>query len=232
MEDFVYNVKDKDKCWYKKVCDCSRCGENFCIRNYKMNCLSYLGLLEGKNKYPVGLRLDAQHTDKDAFSMLKNLQSNINDFVTQGKNLLIFSEKTGNGKTTWSTKLLMSWFDSIWSTSDLECRGLFISMPKLMSALKENITRPNEYFKYVNDNIVNADLVVWDEFNHKDYTEFEHDYLLNIISQRLSLGKSNIYTANNSIDAMNKKLGTRLSSRVIGASIKVELKSGDWRGIE
>ena len=231
MEDFVYNVKDKSKCWYNKVCDKNRCGENFCIRHYKMSCLSYLGLLEGKHKYPVPLKLEGNDTDRDAFNELKNIQNNVNDFVNSGKNLLIFSQNTGNGKTTWSCKIMMSWFDSIWATTDLECRGLFISLPKLMSAMKENIAKSNDYFQYVNDNIINADLVIWDELNHKDYTEFEHDYLLNILSQRLSLGKSNIFTANNSLDTISKKLGTRLSSRIIGSSIKVELKSRDWRGV-
>lgn len=231
MDDFTYSIKDKDKCWYKKVCDGNRCGENFCIRHYKMSCLTYLGLLEGKNKYPIQLRLDSNRTDADAYAQLKDIQTNVNEFVSSGKNLLLFSEKTGNGKTSWATKIMLSWFDSIWASTDLECRGLFVSLPKLITAMKENITKPNEYFQYVNDNIVNADIVIWDELNHKDYTEFEHDYLLNIISQRLSLGKSNIYTANNNLSTINSKLGTRLASRVIGGSVKVELKCSDWRGV-
>ena len=156
--------------------------------------------------------------------------TNINDFVLTGKNLLIYSENPGNGKTEWSKKLLLSWFDSIWSSTDLECRGLFVSLPKLISAMKSNISKSNEYFQYVNENLLTADIVVWDEMNYKDYSEFEHEYLLNVIDQRMSMGKSNIFTTNFRLDEIRKKLGSRLSSRVINNSIKVEFKGKDKRG--
>ena len=230
MDEFVYNVKEKDRCWYKSICDGSRCGENFCIRHYKMSCLTYMALLEGRYKYPIPLKLYPDSPDRDAFLKLRGIQTNIKDFVNNGKNLLIFSKFTGNGKTSWAVKIGLSWLDAIWASTDLCCRCLFVSLPKLMSAMKENIGRPNEYFQYVNENIINADLVIWDEINYKDYTDFEYDFLLNIISQRMSLGKSNIYTTNYDLPEIEKKLGTRLSSRVIGGSIKVEMNGKDMRG--
>ena len=229
MNDFVYDIKEKEKCWYKSVCDKQRCGNNFCIRHYKMCCLIYMALMEGKQKYPVPLKLNEKGDDREAFATLKKIQSNVKDFVLEGKNLLIYSKNTGNGKTTWATKIGLTWLDSIWSSTDLTCRCLFISLPKLMSAMRENISKPNEYFQYVNENIVNADLVIWDEINYKEYSDFEHDFLLNVISQRLSLGKSNIYTTNYDLDGISKRLGTRLSSRIINASIKVELIGRDRR---
>lgn len=230
MNDYIYDVKEKDKCWYEAVCDKSRCGETFCIRHYKMDCLTHMAMMDGKLKYPIQLKLDANGTDRDAYRQLKEIQTNIEDFVLNGKNLLIYSENTGNGKTEWSKKLLLSWFDHIWPTTDFICRGLFISLPKLMNAMKENITSPNEYFQYVNDNIVNADLVIWDEINYKDYSTFEHDYLLNIISQRLAIGKANIYTTNYKLPIIESKLGSRLCSRIVGSSIKIEFKGFDKRG--
>lgn len=229
MNDFIYDSKEKQKCWYKSICDGSRCGETFCIRHYKMSCLTYMALMEGVLKYPPKLSVDAENGDGKAFSELKKIQSNVNDFVTKGKNLLIYSKNTGNGKTTWASKIGLSWLDSIWSTTELKCRALFISLPKLMAAMKDNISKPNEYFQYVSENIVDADLVIWDEINHKEYSGFEHDFLLNVISQRLTLGKSNIYTTNYGLEEIDAKLGTRLGSRVVNASIKVELIGRDRR---
>ena len=231
IEKYSYDISEKQKCWYKSICDGTKCGEKFCIRHYKMSCLTYMACMEGNLKYPIQLRLDSARTDQAAFYRLKEIQNNINTFVGSGKNLLIYSANTGNGKTEWSKKLLLSWFNSIWATTDFECRGLFVSLPKLMSAMKENITKPNEYYQYVNDNIVNADLVVWDEINYKDYSGYEHDYLLNIISERLALGKSNIYTTNYTLDVINVKLGSRLASRIVGQSEKVEFCSNDKRGL-
>lgn len=227
--EYTYNTGEKEKCWYKDICDKSKCGEEFCIRHYKMDSLTHLATMEGNQKYPIQLKLDSDGTDREQFKYLKETQSNIKDFVESGKNLLIYSEKTGNGKTEWGKKLLLSWFNSIWPYTELECRGLFISMPRFMNAMKENISTSNEYFQYINDNILKADLVVWDEINYKDYTTFEHDYLLGVISQRLAEGKSNIYTTNYSLPVIEQKLGTRLSSRIVGASIKVEFKGKDKR---
>ena len=75
--------------------------------------------------------------------------------------------------------------------------------------MKENISKPNEYYQYVNDNIVNADLVIWDEINYKEWSSYEQDYVLNIISQRLAIGKSNIYTSNYNLKTIEERLGSR-----------------------
>lgn len=227
--EYTYDINSKDKCWYKSICDHSKCGNDFCIRHYKMDCLTSMALLEGNQKYPIQLKLDADGTDRDAFYKLRDIQNDIKNFVSSGKNILIYSENTGNGKTEWTKKLLLSWFDSIWPYTDFECRGLFISMPKFMIAMRENIKEPNDYFKYINDNIIKADLVVWDEMNYKDLSQFEHDYLLSVISQRISIGKSNIFTTNYSLPIIEQRLGTRLASRIIGSCIKIEFKGKDKR---
>lgn len=225
--EFIYNSENKDKCWYKDICDKSRCN-GFCIRNYKMDSLAYLATMEGNQKYPVSLKPDK--VDYDKFIRLKEIKNDIKSFVESGKNLLIYSINTGNGKTEWAKKLLLSWFDSIWPYTELECRGLFISMPKFIQAMKENISKPNDYFEHINSNIIETDLVVWDELNYKDLTQYEHDYLLNIISQRTSIGKANIFTTNYDLPTIEQKLGSRLSSRIIGYSEKIELKGSDKRG--
>lgn len=229
MEEYKYSIFEKEKCWYKKICDKSKCGEEFCIRHYKMDYLTYLATLEGKQKYSIDLYPDKE--DYAAFSRLKEIKNNINNFVNEGKNLLIYSKNTGNGKTEWSKKLLLSYLNSIWSSTDLKCRALFISMPRFIQAMKENISKENEYFQFINENVSSVDLVIWDEINYKDWTQFELDYMLNIISQRLSTGKSNIYTTNYDLDIISKKLGTRLASRVIGSSELIEFVGKDQRNV-
>ena len=230
MTEITYNYKDKENCWYKKICDCSKCdADSFCIRHYKVDYLVQAATLEGKQKYPITLKPD--QVDYEAFVTLKEIKNDIENFVKDGKNLLIYSKHTGNGKTEWSKKLLLSWFNSIWHSTEMSCRGLFISMPKLVAAMKENISKPNEYFQFVNSNIIRADLVVWDELNYKEWTQFELDFMLNAISQRVAIGKSNIYTTNYDIPVIEERLGTRLASRIIGCSKCVEFKGLDKRGL-
>ncbi len=230
MKDFEYDINTKEQCWYKAICDHSKCGNEFCIRHYKIDALTHMATLEGKQKYPIPLKPDA--VDYEAFTKLKNIKSDIKNFVESGKNLLIYSENTGNGKTEWLKKELLAYFDSIWPFTDIECRGLFVSMPKFISAMKANISKENAYFKYVDENIISADLVIFDEINYKDWTPFEQDYMLNVISQRLAIGKSTMYSTNYNLQTIEQKLGTRLSSRIIGQSITIEFKGSDKRNAE
>jgi len=227
--EYIYNELEKDKCWYKDICDHSKCS-TFCIRHYKMDALLHMATMEGKLKYPVTLKPD--NVDYDAYIRLRDIKNNIKEFVTNGNNLLIYSKNTGNGKTEWCKKLLLSWFDSIWPFTEFECRGLFVSLPKFIGAMKENISKPNEYYQFVNENIVNADVVVWDEMNYKDYSSFELDYLLSVIGQRIAIGKSNIFTSNYDLPQISERLGSRLSSRIIGCSEAIEFKGTDKRGME
>ena len=90
--DYTYDINEKDKCWYLKVCDKSRCGDDFCVRHYKMSCLISMACMEGKQRYPIPLKLDADKADKDAYDKLRAIQDDIYNFVTQGKNLLIYSK--------------------------------------------------------------------------------------------------------------------------------------------
>jgi DNA replication protein DnaC len=55
--------------------------------------------------------------------------------------------------------------------------------------------------------------------------------MLNVISQRLSKGLSNIYTTNYDLETISKMLGTRLASRIIGCSEHVEFVGKDRRNV-
>lgn len=224
-----YNPKTKSDCWYKKVCQEGKCGEDFCVRHFKMDYLVRCALLEGKQRYSIPLYPDT--SDLEAFKRLKTIQTSINDFVNNGNNLLIYSKICGNGKTEWAKKLLLSWFGSIWHTTDFECRGLFISMPRFIHEMKENISKPNERYQYISDNLHTADLIVWDEINYKEWTAFEQDFMLDVIGHRIAVGKSNIYTTNYDLPTIEKRLGARLNSRIVGCSEIIELKGKDKRGV-
>ena len=78
--DIKYDITEKEKCWYKDICDHSRCNNTFCIRHYKMSTLISMACMEGKQRYPVKLVLDADKIDKEAFLALKDIQKNIPAF--------------------------------------------------------------------------------------------------------------------------------------------------------
>ena len=92
-----------------------------------------------------------------------------------------------------------------------------------MLALKDDITTKNAYVAYIKENVLEADLVIWDDIAAKMGSEFELTHLLNIIDNRLALGKSNIYTSNLNRQQLYNALGERLTSRIANMSIDIEL---------
>lgn len=224
-----------ESCWYKDHCQKKFCGpgheKDFCKRNYVMNQLADFALLQGKQRYPA--KLQVPRDDAEAYRRLVNIQSNIGEFVQTSQNLLIYSKNTGNGKTEWAKKLLLSYLDSIWPVTAIECRALFVSMPSFLPSAKDSVNGRKEVFSlydYVKSVCDTADLIVWDEISYKQWTDFEIAEMQRIIDRRIQLGLSNIYTSNYTAEELSGLLDTRLASRIVGASNKVEFVSGDKRG--
>lgn len=132
----------KDQCKkYKRCKDCD--SESFCIKLYKINELYDLALLSDSQKKRLTLKLDTSMRDRDAFSRLKSIEDSIENFVLDGKNLYLHSSISGNGKTSWSVRLIQAYINSIWYKSDLTCKALFINVPRFLLALKDNISFPS-----------------------------------------------------------------------------------------
>lgn len=218
-----------EKCFLYDVCNHLDCDKDFCIRKYKMDSLYTAALMTESQKKHLVLKVDADGTDLEEFKQLAEIEKNIDKFVAEGKNLYLHSANCGCGKSSWSIRLIEAYFNKIWVRSEIKCRALFISVPRFLLALKDNITARNEYFNYIKDNVLEADLVVWDDIAAKMGSEFELTHLLNIIDNRIASGKSNIYTSNLNRQQLYSALGERLTSRVANMSIEIELHGADKR---
>lgn len=225
MECFVKDICKK----YQKDKSCET--NNFCIKNFKLTELYSLSLLSRSQWDRIQLVLDEDLCDKEAFNILHNIEINIKDFVSNGKNLFIFSTGVGNGKTSWAIRLLQAYMNSIWPESDLKCRCLFINVPRFLLTLKDSITNNSDYINHIKENVLDVDLVVWDELGIKSLTTYEHEHLLNLINTRLDKNKSNVYTSNLFGSELEDKIGSRLYSRVTNMSTNIQFFGKDKRGI-
>ena len=222
----------RDKCWKYHYTDAScRHNNEYCVKLFKVDYLLSQALIPLQHRGYMPLRLDADGTDREQFNELKNIESNIVEFVEKGTNLFIHSKNCGNGKTQWSIRLLQENVNKIWHTSALECRVLFVSVPQLLTALKNNISQTDEYAEHIKKNISNADLVVFDEIASKAGTSFELEQLLIMINDRIDNGKSNIYTSNVCGVDLLQSVGDRLYSRIANMSVDIELFGRDKRGL-
>lgn len=229
-------------CWYKDICkkynscDCN----DMCIRFTEMlHMMKYSGI--PSSRYGIQ-HLQAIKSDLDAYNKLKSIQNNIKDFVDSGRNLYIYSENTGNGKTTWAIKLLQSYFNSVWAGNGLKVRGFFIPTQAFLLDKKNtqfnNASEEDKLFSIVDGfgnnllttkNILNVDLIVWDDFVIKTLSTYDYTNLFAILDQRYLNGKSNIFTSGSSIEELDALCGAKISSRIKMNCDIIKFSSNDFR---
>lgn len=212
-------------CWYIDTCN-EECD----------NCLTYLqldwqmkhsGLPESKQR-PITLYLSQDNQcDKDEYRRLADIRKNIVEFVQSGNNLYICSHNAGNGKTSWSIKMLQTYFHHTASGNYENLKGMYISVIELLLKLKDfNNPLPKRY----KDNLETVDVVVWDDIALTGISQYDFTQLYSIINNRIFAGKSNIFTSNIvKYDELEKILGSRLASRIYNTSEIIELKGMDMR---
>lgn len=228
------NLILKDSCYVQNTCKKYKnkdCQELFCVRLFKIDELFNQSLLSKEQRKHLKLRLDNNRIDEQAYSQLKQYQLNIVDFVDKGSNLYIYSKTTGNGKTSWAIKLLQAYIYNIWAKSNLECKALFINIPKFMRELKLHISHESEYINHINKYILKADMVIWDDVATKVASEYEGEQLISIIDSRVNDNKCNIFTSNIEPHQLHNFVGVRLASRIIGLSTIVKFEGSDKRGV-
>lgn len=222
-------VQNKD-CWMKSQCNKVDC-DNFCMRLYRLDQLYDNALIPISKRYPITLGLDKNRIDENTFNCLLDFMNKIELHVNNGDNLYLWSIITGNGKTSWAIKIAQQYLMNTWYKNNKECSVLFISVPRYLLSIKDNISEKSDYIKHIKDNVLDADLVIWDDIATKTTTSFEHENLLSIIDTRVVSSKSNIYTSNLSPQELHQYMGDRLYSRIYRDSTAYEFKGNDKRGI-
>lgn len=213
-------------CWYSSVCTYDKC--DACIRFLEMSYLMDNSNIPKNKQMPV--RLTPSEVDWDAFCRLADIKDDIVNFVKSGSSIYITSAFTGNGKTTWATKLMLKYFDSVWPGNGLKTRGIFIHVPTFLLQLK-NFNTKDEKFEKLKEELSNVDLVIWDDIASTSISAYDFSQLLMYIDTRSLNGLSNIYTGNITDRAsLQKALGIKLTSRIMSSATEViEFKGGDRR---
>lgn len=216
-------VKNDNKCQKE---------DTFCIRLFKLETLFDASLLSLEQSKRIDLRIDSDGTDREQFLRLKEIEKDIVNFVNSGNNLYIYSETCGNGKSAWSIRLLQDYFKEIWWNCSIGCKGLFVNVPRFFLSLKNNISNKDDYAEHIKNNVLSADIVVWDDLGTKGITEFENEHLLSIIDDRMNRKKTNIFTSNVPPINLADMIGQRLSSRVVNFSEIIHFTGKDKRNIK
>ena len=223
----------REDCWLRDKCNHIDCKSSLCRRLYLTDKFYHNALLSDNEKIDKVLTIKDDSVDKPVFDSLYSIKNYIVEFVNEGNNIYMYSKITGNGKTSWAIKLVQEYIDRIWYRTSKDCPVLFINVPRYLLAIKDNITDKNDYVQHIKENVLDCDIVVWDDIGTKSATSFEHETLLSIIDTRNSKGKTNIYTSNLNGTELLNFVGERLYSRIYNNSFPYvfEFKAKDARRV-
>ena len=216
-----------EKCWYKGICK-NECSSS-CVRFVVMNNLCEGAHLPMKLRFPPDLYPD--NVDYDSFIFLQDWKENVVDHTENGDNLYIYSTHCGNGKTSWSAKIIMKYFDKIWHYAGLNCMALYISIPEFLIKSKSHFKQDTLEFEEFLELAKTVPLVVWDDITDFDsLTEYEKTTMLALLDTRFNNNLSNIFTGNILKDNMRGDVSQRIYSRLWNYCDTVEFKGNDRRG--
>lgn len=217
-----------ESCWYKDACsesgttDCTI----YCIRFGQMKHMIETSNLPRKFCYPT--KLVPESRDLKAFQELNEIRLDIVNFVMNGENLYIQSANSGNGKTSWASKLLLRYFDRVWDNNCYNERGRFVSVPELLMSIKLAPYKDQTITTELNK-LKSLDIVIWDDIGGTTANQNELDLLFSIISYRIANGLTNIFTGHLDYEDLAQKVGSRLADSIYNNSIVVQFKGVDRR---
>lgn len=216
---------DGQNCVFKE--DCIKYGTLDC-KNPCWRQREFFFLLDNSNlpeKHKMDTKLIPAAQDLEAFEYLDYIRNNVQKFVNEGNNILIIGS-TGNGKTTWATKILRRYLMECSIANGYEKRALFVNLTWFVTQLRHNIKSQDTGFSELRDELYDIDLLVLDDIGaSKIDNGFIHDELFSIINFRADNGLSSIYTSNLSEKELIEVLGDRLSARIINMSQTVLIKN-------
>lgn len=169
--------------------------------------------------------------DKAEIGKIIDIRNNLEDFVSSGKNLLLQSEKCGNGKTSWGIKLLQKQIElnSKGSSSTIP-PAYFVYVPDLLLQARQSISNKNSNWDKIQYITQNCPLVHFDDIACLPLKDYDLLILSTIIESRILKGLSSIFTTNLQGDTLKANLGERLYDRIVRLSTVVTLKSDSLRG--
>lgn len=218
------------RCYAEKYCKKNRnlCSES-CSGYVILKALYKLSRIP--ERYCYNIPLVPERSDLSAFEELKNFMETVEDRVSAGDGLYIWSEGVGNGKTSWACKIMSYYFRKIAFKTGIENEGLYIYLPSFLDDLRMSYGEdPGPDFQEVLSMIKNCKLLIMDDVGAERSSEWVNERLLSIINSRIMSGLSTIYTSNLSLNDLESTVGKRITSRIIGSTKEIHLVGKDKRG--
>lgn len=152
--------------------------------------------------------------NKQAFTYCTQFAQNFVK-IKNGQGMLLYG-RSGTGKTHLACAVVNHLRQSYWTA--------FTHVPTLLERIRtENMPLST---------LLNVDLLVLDDLGSERASDWTLERLLIIVDGRLNNLKPTIFTANfddQDLAQLDRRIGMRLASRILGSSLKVLVQGPDWR---
>lgn len=221
-------MKRLNDCMYRQICrydqECTQHCKRYVLSKFLLDMSNI-----PKNKQGVN-ELTPSEQDKNAFNQLLSIKDNIEDFVDDGRMLYLWSDNTGNGKTTWSIKIALQYINAVWKYFHEDPVVVFISVPDfLMKSKSFNDNLTMKEISKLRRSAEKADLVILDDIGVDYISKYDYGIIFSLIDSLCLKGTAIIFTSNYSPKSLRDVVGDRLPSRICNDYV-IELKGMDRRG--
>lgn len=156
---------------------------------------------------------------------LEHCQQYVKQFNKDQGNLILSGPVTGIGKSHLSYSIVKA-------LSEQGFKSLFLSVPKLLAAIKATYKPTSEQSEYdLIQRLVEVDCLCMDdlgaEYSKKDADGWVASKLFEIVDARL--GKPTIYTTNLNADELFDRVGKRNFSRILYKTTALKMDGVDYR---
>lgn len=217
-------------CYAKDYCKgygTSNCTER-CDLLWKLNSIYDKSNLPLRYRYNIPLR--PEQVDREAFNQLKGFLDNVTDRVASGESLYIYSENTGNGKTTWSSKIMNQFIRKSVVKSTLDNDVLYLNVSLFVEGMRGQYSEYSEEMASLRERAMTCKLLILDDIGAERPSEYVCERLYDLINHRYTNMLSTIYTSNLTPFELGDRLGARIESRVRSA-IQINLVGSDRRTV-
>lgn len=152
------------------------------------------------------------------------------NIVEQGKNVYIWSQETGNGKTMTACEMAKQYASEISKHSVYGLLPIIVcNFGELMTRMKEEIDTGIQESVAIKDKMKNARLLVIDDVGTRVLSEYDRTILYDIVNHRFKEMLTTIITSNVPPTQADKYFGKQIASRIVRSAITIEMKGADRR---